>query len=85
MVHVIAAKEGYESERLLQGALHLRVQCYHILDKIPDDGLQETLTMLSEHLEFYSLQRNTSIPATTEVRGTIIETKERPPLYLDEG
>lgn len=66
--------------------VYLRGLCYMLLDKMPDEGLAETLTMLVDHVQFNSLPHETppALPQMQQIPVTIGETRERPPLYIEE-
>jgi hypothetical protein len=65
----------------------MRTVCYHLLDLIPDEGLEEVLNTLSDCWEFYSSRHGTlpALPEVHEIKGTVSEVMERPPLYIDEA
>lgn len=35
----------------------MRILCRHIIDTMPDDGREDTLSTLRDYLEFYSTQK----------------------------
>jgi hypothetical protein len=84
---VIVFKESYVGFEEWPRALQMRTLCYGLLDLMPDDGLEETLTKLSEYWEFYSNppQATPSLPKQHEIKGKFVGIVERPPLYIDEG
>lgn len=62
----------------------IRALCFHLIDTMPEDGLEETLATLRDYHTFYSTPKATSIPPSpTIVESNFIGTVERPPLYVD--
>lgn len=62
----------------------MRALCFHLIDTMPGDGLEETLSTLRDYHTFYSTPKATSIaPIPTIVEATFIGRVERPPLYVD--
>ncbi len=83
--HVIGCKGTFESVSDWPYELQLRILCYLLIDRMPDEGLEETLSTLVDNREFYSTRVKASavLEEKNQVKVTIGETRETPPLHID--
>lgn len=82
VAHVVVG----EAKDVLSHSLQLRMLCYALVDQMAEDGLEETLSTLSDYWEFYSTPApplNTLL-AYSETEANYQGVIGRPSPYIDQ-